>query len=261
MDRGLVIRAAMKGDLNRELARGRAAYEGALQQALFQFAQETQLKLRHDVASSGLARGASLTKTWRIRTYRNRGDNPAAIVYSTWPKVVAAFENGATIKATDGKWLAIPNPAVWGKRARRTKGVSLVAQAEKRFGKLRFVPVPGKNGLGLLVANVRKGRGQRGGYRLPSATALRKGDFESQPIFFMVKEARLPRLLKGREVRRRAERDMQSRVGLLFVQFFEQGAARASLSGPATSERFFMNDSGAIQSVDSSTFAGGDLTF
>jgi hypothetical protein len=161
----LQLRAALAGNYEKELGQGLEAVQNALQRALYETAGELRSKLIQDVAQSKL--GPRVSKTWRQRNYPNKGLNPAALVYSTFPKVISAFEQGAVIKSENGFFLTIPNPAVWGRThvARSRRGTAtLLSIAEARFGKLRFVFVKGRHDLGLLVADVRKATGKRGGY-------------------------------------------------------------------------------------------------
>lgn len=231
----LQLKAALAGDYEKELAEGLNAAQKALQLALFQTAGELRSKLVQDVSQSRL--GARVAKTWRQRNYKNTGLNPAALVYSNFPKVIAAFESGALIKSESGFYLTIPNPAVWGRShvARSRRGTAtLLSIAEARFGKLRFVFVKGRRDLGLLVADVRKGTGKRGGYRKLSDRARAKGDFSEQVVFFLVKQARIPKLLHGDVIRARAHRDTDARVAQLFEKYFDQGAQpQLQLTGPS----------------------------
>jgi hypothetical protein len=69
--------------------------------------------------------------------------------------------------------------------------------------------------------------------RKVSDTARRKGNFSEQVVFFLVKQARVPRLLHGDVIRARAHRDTDARVGQLFEKYFEQGGKpQLQLTGP-----------------------------
>lgn len=231
----LQLKAALVGDYEKEIAEGRSRIERSIRRAVSEAGVELRDKLRADLLASGLVNKAKLTKTWRTKDYpRGRVStmNPATEIRSTFPIVQRAFEDGVTIRANDGKWLAIPNPKVFPQRLRRRRGQSQVAIATARFGKLRFVTIPGNSKLALLVAEVRASKGKRGGYRAPTAAARQRGDYEEQAIFFLVKQSKLPRMLHGDVIRRRAERDAPTRIAQLFVRFFEQDNGQRFIEGP-----------------------------
>lgn len=230
----LQLKAALLGDLDVELAHGRMRVERSIRRAVSEAGIELRDKLRADLLQSGLVGASKLTKTWRTKDYPKAGRatlNPATEIRSNFSLVQRAFEEGVTIKAHDGKWLAIPNPKVFPRRVRKRKGQNQVALAEARFGKLRFVPLAGNRKLALLVAEVRASKGKSGGYRKPTAAARQRGDYEEQAIFFLVREAKLPRLLRGDVIRRRAERDAPARIAQLFARFFEQEDGQRLLEG------------------------------
>ena len=77
--------------------------------------------LRKQVVAAGL--GVRLSRTWRVRTYPNRGYNAASLVWSKAPQIIRAFDKGAVIKGRGGNWLAIPTPAA-PKRGDRTASAS-----------------------------------------------------------------------------------------------------------------------------------------
>ncbi len=66
--------------------------------------------VRSSVEASGL--GRNMARTWRSATFPASGEaiTPAAVLYSKFPTVMRAFEEGATIAAKGGKYLAIPTP-------------------------------------------------------------------------------------------------------------------------------------------------------
>ena len=234
---GLQLGVALKGDFDKEVAAGRERVERALFAAVGGFADETKDKWRQDVASSRLARAGFLSKTIRNRKYPNKGLNPAGLIYSTFPILQQAFEAGAVVRSQQGFFLPIPNPAVWptGRvpKGRRGAGrTNTIAVAERRFGPLRFV-YRGNGKPSLLVAEVRTSNTTG---RLAKATdrqRTRGTGLTTIIVFFLVKQARLPRLLRGAEIRRRAERDATGRVGQLFVRYFESdtGAPRLLTTG------------------------------
>lgn len=158
---------------------------------------------RGQIRRAGL--GNRLANTVRSRVYPRRGASltPAVTWWSNAPHIVHAFSEGITIRSGEGFWLPIPTEhapkaaRIIGLNGRVRRGRrNLIAEAEKRFGRLRFIAVPGRN-LGLLVADkVRARKGQRGGYARASDAALRRGDFEDGVVMFvLVPEVRMPKKL------------------------------------------------------------------
>lgn len=231
------LKAAVLGDFDKEMDEGLERVTGSLQAALFDYAVDTQTKWRQDVEQSGLRNAGRLTKTIRLRKYKNRGLNPAAQVYSNFPIIQRAFEQATTVRSPNGHFLLIPNPDVWPSgRVPRPGGRSgqrnnTLAIAEQRFGPLRMVYRPGK--ASMLVAEARSSASRPGTFRKASATALRTGrGLTTIVVFFLVKEARLPRMLRGSVIRERALRNANAAVDRLFTRYFQQSGATAQLTGP-----------------------------
>lgn len=229
--------AALRGDFDNEVEKGLNRVEAALQSAMFEYAADLQGKWRQDVAQSGLRNAQRMTRTIRVKQYKNRGLNPASLVYSNFPLLQRAFEQATTVRSKESLWLVIPNPEVWPKgRVARAGGrgargrESTVGIAERRFGPLRFVYRP--NGVSLLVTDARKSRTKAGTFRYASPTAKRRGNVETIVVFFVVREAKLPRMLRGKVIRDRAARDAPREIDRLFVRYFEQGAPKL-LTGPS----------------------------
>lgn len=232
----LQLRAALQGDFDREEQAALKRIEGAVQAALFDYAVETQTKWRQDIAQSGLRNAERLTKTIRLRKYKNQGLNPASQVFSNFPIIQRAFEQSTMVRSKQGFFLPIPNPDVWpgGRVVRPSRNgaqrSNTIALAEQRFGPLRFIYRPGK--ASLLVAEVRGSATRPGSFRKASATALRTGNgLVTIVVFFLVKEARLPRMLRGSVIRERAARNADAAVDRLFIRYFEQPSAPLQLTG------------------------------
>lgn len=233
----LQLHAALRGDFDRLEREALQQVERALGAAVKDYAQDVQSKWRQDIIQSGLKNAARMSKTIRVRAYPNGGLDPAAVVKSTWPLLQRAFEDAPLIRSKAGLWLTIPNPEVWPEgRVRRSGGrgqarQTSVAIAERRFGPLRFIYNP--KGASLLVTDARRSKTRSGGFRYASATAKKRGQIEEIIVFFLVKQARLPRLLRGRTIRDRARRDAGPEIDKRFIRFFEQGDAPAMLTGPS----------------------------
>lgn len=219
----LLLKAALMGRLEDEVASAEAWLAACVTQASDEASENVLTKMREDIAQSRLRGAARLRTTWRKKRYPASGDSlsPASWIYSKMPAVVIAFEDGATISSDSGRWLTIPNPAVWPVRSKRRKGrTSMLDIAVARFGPLRFVYRPG-NRVALLVAEVRASQKHAGKFRKASARALKTGrDLATIVVFFLVREARVPRLLKGATIRKRAERDFPADVQRRLPQIF-----------------------------------------
>lgn len=228
---GLRLTVEKRGDFEAELAAGGRRAATALRSAVFAYGEEVQAQWRQDVAN-GFRRGRDLTRTIRLNKYPNRGYDAAVLVYSNFPLLQRAFEEAKTLKAHNGKYLLVPNPDVWPTgRATRAQGGSGIGgnysptwyTAMRRFGELKIVP-PRNGKAGMVVADVAL---------TPAGAAIRKlshgqrraGTPRQQiVVFFLARQTRQPRLLRGQEIRRRAGANAATRVQQLFVRFLDQGA-------------------------------------
>ena len=160
--------------------------------------------LRKQVVSAGL--GARLSRTWRDRTYPNKGYNAAAMVWSKAPQIIRTFDEGAVIKSKSGFWLAIPTPSA-PKRGVGGKRINPSNFPEHRYGPLRFVYRRGRPSL-LVVDGVRiNARTDRVGRRAKGGAFTKTGRMKqgmaTSVMFIMVPQVRLKKRL---DVKREAER-------------------------------------------------------
>lgn len=237
-DAGLQLRAALLGNFEKEEKAALTRVERAVQAALFEFSDDLKNMWRQDVASSGLKNAQRLTKTIRTRNYKNQGLNPATQVFSTFPIIQRAFEAETVVKSKSGLYLPVPNPDVWpsGRISRPSRNgaqrTNTIALAEQRFGPLQFIYRAGK--ASLLVAQVRGSASRPGTFRKASATAMRTGNgLTTIVVFFLVKQVRLPRMLRGSVIRDRARKNAAGEIDRLFVRYFEQDAGPRQLTGPS----------------------------
>ena len=159
--------------------------------------------LRKQVVSAGL--GARLSRTWRDRTYPNKGYNAAAMVWSKAPQIIRTFDEGAVIKSKTGLWLAIPTPQA-PKRGVGGKRINPSNFPEHRFGPLRFVYR--RRGPSLLVVDgVRINKSGRTGRRAKGGAFTKSGRMKqgmtTVVMFIMVPQVRLKKRLDvKREIKR-----------------------------------------------------------
>ncbi|WP_417491871.1 DUF6441 family protein [Maricaulis sp.] len=148
-------------------------------------------QLRNDTEA---ALGPRVARTWRSRVYPNRGSKASIAPSVTWwsnaPHIVRAFSEATTIRAGTGKYLALPTENApqsgysFGQsgRMRRTRSAALVA-AERRYGRLRAVKVPGKDMILLVADKVQK---NKRGYGPASARTLKGGREENGVVMFVL---------------------------------------------------------------------------
>lgn len=210
------IKAALGGNLERYMAEELQLAELAVTGGVRHSVEDVKHALRVDVVRGGL--GRRLSKSWRSKLYPGAGHSlgAAGIVYTKSEKLIRAFNEGQTIRSTDGSWLAIPTEHA-PKRGTDRKKISPENFPESKLGKLRFVPR--SKGVPLLVVdNQRTRKGKRGGYALSrSKRALKSGNGLSTVImFFLVPQVRLKRRLNVRSV---ADREAGQLAGQIDREF------------------------------------------
>ena len=133
------IVGSLKTDMRAELRRIERAIPGGVKAA----GDGLKGSLRKQVVAAGL--GARLSRTWRGRTYANKGHDAASLVWSKAPQIMLAFDRGALIKGKGGRWLAIPTPAA-PKRGVGGKRLTPATFPTARHGPLRMVRRSGRCG-------------------------------------------------------------------------------------------------------------------
>lgn len=153
-------------------------------------------------ADTEKALGPRVARTWRARVYPNRGGQASLSPSITWwtnaPHIIDTFARGATVRSKDGFWLAIPteNAPDTGRsfsgsgRLQRSRRHA-ITQAERRFGKLRFVKIPGKR-VALLVAD-RVQQNKRGYGPASQRTLRQKREENGVVMFILVPHVDLPK--------------------------------------------------------------------
>ena len=123
---------SLKADMRAELRRIERAVPDGVRAA----GDGLKGSLPKQVVAAGL--GARLSRSWRGRTFANKGHDAASLVWSKAAQIVRAFEEGAMIKGKGGTWLAIPTPAV-PKRGVGGKRITPTTFPIGRHGPLRMV--------------------------------------------------------------------------------------------------------------------------
>ena len=176
------ISAAITGDLRKIMKAEIAAAETAVYNGVREVSNSVKNDLRQQVSSSGL--GSGVANAWRANFYNGKSIKAAGFVYTKAPNIIAAFNDGVTIRSSKGLFLAIPTPAA-PKRGTDGKRISPSNFPEASYGKLQFVYRPG--GISLLVVNNLRARGgKRGGFGRASASALKTGRGLATVVMFIM---------------------------------------------------------------------------
>ena len=191
---------SLKADMQAELRR----IERAVPEGVKAAGDGLKGSLRKQVVAAGL--GTRLSRTWRGKTYVNKGRDAASLVWSKAPQIVRAFDEGAAIKGKGGRWLAIPTSAA-PKRGVGGKRLTPATFPTQRHGPLRMVRRSGRTAL-LVVDGVRVsaktgrvGRQAKGGGRNKSGSF--KQGIATVAMFVLVRQVKLRKRLN---VARAAER-------------------------------------------------------
>lgn len=129
-----------------------------------------------------------MAKTWRGEVWPKGKTSlgAAGVIFSKAPHIIEAFSRTTTIRSKGGFFLAIPSPEAMAMRGSRGERPTPDV-VERRMGiKLQFVYRPGASSL--LVADLRRRTGKRGGFAAPSARTRKT---ESVVMFFLVPFVRL----------------------------------------------------------------------
>lgn len=194
------LEAALGGNLTEFMADELFAAEQAVTFAMRDTAGDLKLALRNDVVKSGL--GRRLSKTWRSTSFPKTGVSlgAAATVFTKASQLIDVFERGATIRSSDGLWLAIPTPAA-PKKGVGGKRLTPSNFPEHRFGTLRFVYRP--SGVSLLVVDgLRQSTGKRAAFKKARSKRARETGYGTLtvPMFFLVRQVRLKKRLNVKTI-------------------------------------------------------------
>jgi hypothetical protein len=216
------LKAAV-GDLRRILETEITAGSKAVTLAVKQEAEALKQALRSQALAAGLGRGVS--NAWRSETYPKGRESlgAAGLVWTKAPDIVTGFDRGSLIRTREaGGYLAIPLPAA----PKRVLGKRVTpASVERSMGiRLRMVYRRGKPSL--LVADLRASRGQRGGFRAPTAAALRTGrGLTTVPMFLLLPQVKLKKKLDVKALADKALRNLPRRVTAAWEQVSGRTAA------------------------------------
>lgn len=230
---------AAQGQLQNTIDEINEDFAGAQMDAATHMAERGKEIMRADVLASGFRGASKLSKTWRGRAYKSsRTDpdsGPQAVIWSSAPAIVAAFDDGGVIEPqTDKGWLMIPfgraksiykRSKSWRGAGRRSsvtgrfvKAQPWVPQVEARLG-VKIVPIFNKNGrTGVLVADT-------GGKSRAGFTA--SGNPKKEMLGFLVKEVQPGRRMKGRVLLKQVLASADTVMGdVVLTRYAQRRAAR-----------------------------------
>lgn len=213
----LRLEMAMQGSAEMWVKRVTAATLEGLSLAALITARDVQEDLRDDVRKAGL--GDGIANAWRLEHYpkgRQRSWNPSAFLWSNAAHIVEAHARGEPIRGKAGL-LAVPIPGSPAWEMKLRPGEERTAKIRQRFGPLRLI-VPRK-GPPMLVAT---GRGDASGALRPLRKARVKGTGDAYtplrqprvdiPMFWLVPQVRLEKVLSWPAIFERAGRDFAGNV-------------------------------------------------
>ena len=190
------LAATMVGSLKADMRAEMRRIERAVPDGVKAAGDGLKGSLRKQVIAAGL--GARLSRSWRGKTYANKGHDAASFVWSKAPQIALAFDKGAVIKGKGGNWLAIPTPAA-PKRGVGGKRITPATFPTARHGPLRMVRRSGRSAL-LVVDGVRVsaqtgrvGRQAKGGGRNKSGSF--KQGIATVAMFVLVPRVKLRKRL------------------------------------------------------------------
>ena len=152
------LKAVITGDLEQVMAKEYDLASRAVTAGVGKRTGILKTDLRSQITRARL--GGRLAKAWRGRVYENEGINAAGFVWSKAPKIIRAFDEGVTIRAKGGRWLAIPTEHApkrgmsAGGRSSMSRRISPTSYVWR--DRLRFVPINPR--LALLVERKRGNR-------------------------------------------------------------------------------------------------------
>lgn len=154
--------------------------------------------LRRAIVQGGL--GEKMPNAVRSEMYPRNGVslNAAGWIFTKGRRTRAILEgyaNGAVIRAKGGRYLAIPTDA--GKGMIQARGGAAFLSGRYGLGIPTRLVVPpkgaAKQGVLWIVADLRKSRGKRGGYRKPTPAAQKRRDTEEVVLFILVPQVSVQR--------------------------------------------------------------------
>lgn len=190
---GIGARARISGPFQEWMGRNVAVAAGAVTAGVRAATDGLKADLRRAIIGGGL--GDRLPNAVRSQVFPRRGVSLSAAGWifvkgKRTREIIDAYATGITIRARGKRFLAIPTAA--GRGLIKARGGAAYLSGRYGLGiETRLVVPRDRNKPWLIVANLRQGRGKRGGYRKPTAAAIKRRDFEEVVLFILVPEAKV----------------------------------------------------------------------
>lgn len=187
------------GDLRKNMRKEREFIKRIAVSATKESTNGLKKDLRQDVVGGGL--GVRLSRSWRSKVYDDNGVDVKGFVYSKAAEIIESFDQGTVIRATNGRYLAIPTENA-PKRINRRKPTPDLYVEHK--GDLRFVR--SRNNTAFLVADDRRASysrktGEFRGFRKASQRALKTGKgLTTVVMFILIPTAKIPKKLDVQKI-------------------------------------------------------------
>lgn len=187
------------GDIRRNLRKETEFISRLATKATKEATNGLKADLRNDVVGSGF--GVRLSRTWQSKIYDDNGVDVKGFVYSRAPEIIESFDQGAVIRAREGRYLAIPTQNA-PKRINRRKPTPDLYIEHK--GDLRFVR--SNRGTAFLVADDRRASysrktGEFRGFRKASQRSLKTGrGLTTVVMFILIPTAKMPKKLDVQKI-------------------------------------------------------------
>lgn len=169
----LRLTAAVEGNLKKFLASELKAAKTGVTAGIRRATEGAKAELRRKVISAGL--GRRLANTWRSQVYPkgNQSLNAAGYIASKAQKLARVFTKGATIRAKNKKFIAIPTESAPIKRGKKNSSTRHIEPSEwtSEMGELRLIKRKGKPGL---LVSEQVARKSKGGFKFKQATEKQK---------------------------------------------------------------------------------------
>lgn len=214
----LEIGLEVDGDISGALREVRIELARRMRRATGAAGREVQLQARSQTFAAFSRLGKKkLGNAWRGKLYPATDEptlSPAYVVYSKAPKIVDAFERGATIVPRHGRFLAIPTKETGRNIRSSRKGLLTPALWIKENGvALRFVPMPYG---GVLIADLQRFKRVRMSKRqklagVPKTFIARRQ--KPQVMFVLLRQTTLRKRLDIRGLAQRAGGVYRNTVG------------------------------------------------
>ena len=226
---------AVRGDFQAVIDHRQTAILKGLRQGTTASVDEAKLQARRDLARAGFPRRLQTTLRGDVYPRRGLSHEPAGLVYSKAPHIVAGHADGATLRARNATYLPVPISGGPADGLRRRNGESLIDAFQRRYGRdsLRFARTGG--GKLLLVARM---RANVAGTRFTAVRTSRRKDgsdrtrldrIASVPAFTMVRRAKLRKTLNTRAILAKAGRRHPARLAFAMSRALERSLDETEL--------------------------------